>query len=425
MTDAVRWTSPFCLLLCDALRVRADPAGHALELAEGECAAARIGLARFTAAPSTAAPRVGGREVAPADALDAAARILAAARQPLFGGLGTDVAGARALYPLARDTGAICDPAAGEALMRSVRPLQDRGGYSTTLAEVRNRADLVVWLDGMPDGDAAELLARCDIGTPGSPPRRLVLLGGTPEERAALQALDGQGGLRTQHVPLHGDLFDTVALLAALAARRMPPQAAPALQALADQLLAARYGVLVGRTARLPAHGALIVEAVARLVGTLNAGTRAATLWLGGGNGAGTVNQVFTWLSALPLRTRAGPHGPEHDPVCFDTARLLADGAVDCVLWLSCFDPDCTPPPSALPLIVLGHPGLAPSAAREGDVFMPVSTPGIGSAGHLFRADGGTVLPLSALYRDTLPALPEVLAQLTQRVRGLRAGARA
>jgi formylmethanofuran dehydrogenase subunit B len=50
-----------------------------------------------------------------------------------------------------------------------------------------------------------------------------------------------------------------------------------------------------------------------------------------------------------------------------------------------------------------------------------VSTPGIGSTGHLFRADGGVLLPLDSLYRDTLPTLDRVLADLLLGVQALRA----
>ena len=129
---------------------------------------------------------------------------------------------------------------------------------------------------------------------------------------------------------------------------------------------------------------------------------------------------MFTWLSGLPLRSRAGPAGLEHEPLCFDAARLLADAAVDGLLWISSFDPLCAPPDSPVPLVLLGHPDLASSAARVGSVFIPVSTPGIGSAGHLFRTDGATLLPLVPIYRDTLPTLAEVVGSITQGVSALR-----
>ena len=155
-----------------------------------------------------------------------------------------------------------------------------------------------------------------------------------------------------------------------------------------------------------------------RVVGQLNATTRAAALWLAVGNGAATVNQVFTWLSGLPLRSRAGPRGLEHEPLCFDAARLIEDGAVDALLWLSSFDATSAPPPTTLPSIVLGHPALAASSQRKGSVFFPVSTPGIGSAGHLFRTDGVVLLPLFAVHDEGLPSAAEVIAQIALELAG-------
>ncbi len=430
---AARWTCPFCLLLCDDLSVRANAAGDALEVTAGRCAAALQGLAQFAATPSRATPQVDGRACDLVTAVSSAARMLAASRQPLFGGLGTDVAGARALYRLACATGAICDPAGGAALMHSVRALQDRGSFTTTLAEVRTRADVIVCLGGLPSPQAAEFFARCgladDDGECLMAKRHVVVLGGSPVEQVRLAELGKLPGVTTESVPLHGDLFATVAMLAALLAGRAVRDAPAPLAALAQRLRIASYAVIVGETSRLPEHGALVIETVNCIVGTLNIDTRAGAMWLGGGNGAGTVNQVFTWLSGLPLRSRAGPLGLEHEPVGFDAARLLDDAAVDSLLWVSSFDATSTPPASSmaanLPLIVLGHPALAVCAARPGAVFIPVSTPGIGSAGHLFRADGGTVLPLAPLYADTLPPLADVLDRVTSMIRSLRSEAAA
>jgi len=147
-----------------------------------------------------------------------------------------------------------------------------------------------------------------------------------------------------------------------------------------------------------------------RVVATLNRSTRAATLALGGGDGAGTVNQVFTWLSGLPLRSRVGPQGLEHEPLLFDASRLCADGAVDLLLWVASFGSEAAPPAVALPRIVLGHPALA---AEPADVFIPVATPGIGSDGHLFRTDGAVLMPLHPVRPETLPTVAEVLRRLS------------
>ena len=417
------WTCPFCPLTCDHLGVGFGDAARPLVLRGGDCARASRALAQFGAAPSDAAAQVDGLPCDLATAVAAAARLLDASRQPLFGGLGTDVAGARALYPLACATGAICDAGGGEALMHGLRALQDRGQFTTTLAEVRTRADLIVFVGGLPTDLAPLMAERCGIGDAQVPQRHVVVLGPAAGDAATLARWATQGGVSTEALALHGDLFDTLALLSALVAERPLPAAPDALRALAARLRAARYAVLVGAPARLPAQGALIVEAVHQVVGSLNRGTRAAALWIGGGNGAATVNQVFAWLSGLPLRSRAGPRGLEHEPLLFDATRLLADAAVDSLLWVSSFDAEAVPPPNRLPMVVLGHPALAAAAfdKRTGfpTVFIPVATPGIGSAGHLFRTDGTVLMPLLTVYHDRLPTVADVVGRI---VSALRAG---
>jgi formylmethanofuran dehydrogenase subunit B len=408
-----RWTCPFCPLLCDRWQVHAGPDGRSLELRGSDCARARAGLAQFSAAPSAAQPLVDGHAAMLGEAVTAAARLLRASRQPLFGGLGTDVAGARALYPLACATRAICDAAQGASLMQSLRALQDRGAFTTTLAEVHARADVIVFVGGLGIEQAPLLFDRLGLGDNVVPKRHIVVIGGSAQEESQLAALRKTDGVSVESVPLQGDLFDTVSLLCAAVAQRAH-DAPPQLAALAARLRDARYSVFIGAPGGLPPHGALLIEAVHRTVGDLNATTRAAALWLGGGDGAATVNQVFTWLSGLPLRTRAGPRGLEHEPLCFDATRLLADGAVDALLWLSSFDATSAPPSTDLPLIVLGHPYLAASCQRTGSVFIPVSTPGIGSAGHLFRTDGVVLLPLFAVRDDGLPGAADVIAQITR-----------
>jgi formylmethanofuran dehydrogenase subunit B len=409
-TDA--WTCPFCPLACDAfVPPRAGPSGF--EWLGDACGRARSVLAAHHPDTTRATPEVDGRAATHAQAIARAAQILADSRQPLFAGLGADVAGARALYPLACATGAICDALGGDALMLALRALQDRGQFTTTLAEVRERADLIVFIGALP-GDAAPLLAQ-RLGLAGAASgaraRRVVVLGAAPGDAAEL-ARWSAAGIDVQALPFDDDLFSAVRWLAGRLAPRPVPGAPPALQQLAAALLDARYAVLVGAPARLPAHGGLIVETVHQIVNQLNLSTRAAALWVGGGDGAATSNQVFTWLSGLPLRSRAGPLGLEHEPLCFGAQRLIDDGAIDALLWVSCFDAAALPPPNRLPMVVLGPAALGPAVRREGAVFIPVATPGLGAAGHVFRTDGTVLLPLRALHGTSLLGVADVAREL-------------
>ena len=403
------WTCPFCPLLCDEFALDTTPPVPALR--GSECPRALAALQQHARPATAPSASIDGVPAATADAIAEAARRLASWRQPLFGGLGTDVAGARALYRLAARTGAICDHAEGAALMVGVRALQDRGQFTTTLAELRARADLVVCLHTTVVERFPEFFRRCELDAPDGPRPALVFLG--------VPAPPGlPAGLEARTVAAQGDAFADLQQLAALVALQHVERPRPELAALAAQLREARYAVLVWEPATLPAHGALWAEALQRLVATLNRHTRAATFALGGGDGAASVNQVFTWLSGLPLRSRAGPDGLEHEPLRFDAARLLADRAVDGLLWISSFEPSRLPPPSAdgLPRIVLASPAMAeglrarPTASAE--IFIPVATPGLNAAGHLFRTDGIVVVPLAAARDDALAGVAQVLARL-------------
>jgi formylmethanofuran dehydrogenase subunit B len=395
------WTCPFCPLLCDTFSIRADAAG--LTLVGSECTRARAALTRFPAVPINVGASIDGRPVDADAAIAAAARVLAASRQPLFGGLGTDVAGARALYPLACMTGAISDPASGAAMLHGLRATQDRGGFTATLAEVRTRADLIVCLGGLPTERLPEFLRRCGVGD-GREVQVVVL---QPASAPVVPTADA-----IEFVTYDGDLFDAVAMLGACTDERAPAAQGGPLVALAARLRGAHYAVLAYEAARLPAHGSILIEAINRIVATLNRKTRAAALPLGGVDGATTVNQVFTWLSGLPLRSRAGAAGLEHEPLRFDAQRLIDDHAVDALLWIASFGTEPPVAAAGMPRIVLGHPHFAPALQSADTIFIPVSTPGIGSSGHLFRTDGVVLLPLHAVVDDGLPTVADVLTRL-------------
>jgi len=277
-----------------------------------------------------------------------------------------------------------------------------------------------VFVGGLPNDLAPLIGLRCGIGDAHVPRRRVVALGAAPEDQAVLDAWAGQGGVEVEALPLQGDLFDTLSMLAVLVGGRTLAAASPALQRLAMRLREARYAVLVGAPARLPAQGAMLVEVVHHIVGSLNRSTRAAALWIGGGNGVATVNQVFAWLSGLPLRSRRGPRGLEHEPWLFDGVRLLSEGAVDAMLWVSSFDAHAAPPSNRLPMVVLGPPRLAARCARSDGptVFIAVATPGVGSDGHLFRTDGTVLMPLKAVFRDHLPTVADVVGRMTSALAG-------
>jgi formylmethanofuran dehydrogenase subunit B len=147
---------PFCGLVCDDLVVR-NEAGRLSVRANG----CPIAIAGFARAPLTGQARIGVRPVDRSEAIDEAARLLAAAKLPLLGGLATDVAGIRAAASLADRIGGVLDHMNSAASMRNMLVLQDGGWVITTLSEVRNRADLLVVAGGDNSRRFTRFLERC------------------------------------------------------------------------------------------------------------------------------------------------------------------------------------------------------------------------------------------------------------------------
>ncbi|MCB1888941.1 MAG: formylmethanofuran dehydrogenase [Rhodocyclaceae bacterium] len=396
---AAHWTCPFCPLLCDDLQ----PDAATLGLPDSACPRARDGLSALAGAPASGA-RVDGRAADLDDALAAAAARLAAVRQPLMAGLGGDVAAARAAFRLAAAVGAICDAVGGDALVQGLRVQQDRGGFNLTLAEVRERADLVVFVGSWPEGRAPRLIERFTAGRDQGP--AMVALGAVPMAEGVESVL-----------PVAA-LADSLTMLSALVAGRRLERPNPELQVLAERLRAAHYAVLVWEPAQLGPHGGLLIEMIQRIVVTLNQSTRAAGFPLAGANGAATANQAFTWLGGLPLRSRIGHHAIEHQPQRYGAARLVAEGETDLLLWANPF-PGVVPIDTPLPRIVLAAPDAAATLGDESNtIFIPVATPGVHHRGHLFRTDGVVLMPLFALREDGLPPLAEVLGRLAEAMEG-------
>ncbi len=400
---------PFCGLVCDDLVVGVREA--ALRVQANGCALARSGFS----APASDTPRINGRSVPLAEATAEAARLLRGARQPILGGLSTDVEGARAVARLADRTGAVLDHMNSAAMMRNILTMQDGGWITTTLSEIRNRADLLVVLGGDIVSRFPRFFERCiqNDGTLFGDGRRceVIFLG------AAVPAgLSGVGPMREIgcDLPRIGEAFG---LLRALLAGR-PVTATEAAgtplavwQELAGRMQAAKYGVVAWAAPDLDfPHAELTVQALSELVKDLNRTTRFAGLPLGGSEGDLTADSVFLWQTGFGSRTSFGQGQPEHDARQFSATRLLASGEADLLFWIASFNAARTPPASAVPTVVLGHAGM--TFEQEPAVYIPVGTPGLDHPGHLFRADRVVALPLRRLRDSALPSVAAALGAI-------------
>ena len=430
-------TCPFCGLLCDDIEIART--GSTIKVVKNGCPRSSAGFERVL---PVAQPQIGGRDVDLKEAIAATAAAIKNAKLPLFGGMASDVDGARAILSLADRAGGVVDHVLSEGQYRNIRVVQTSGWIMSTLTEVRNRADLIVIVGGdihkihgrffdrivcppqsmfedeaskrtiifIGEGHDTSVAKGPRIGeviTLPCPRDRLTEVLGVLQARLRGAALNAP---ETQEPKRSG-------ILSRLSRSRgsggEPQDVAGVKLSLIDQVAekckAAKYGVIVWAPPGLNfAQADLAVHLISDIVKELNLTTRFAGLSLGGNEGAPSAAAACTWQTGFPLRVSFANGTPEYDAYRYSIGRMVAENEGDLLLWLSSFTPDMGPPQTRMPTIVLGTPGLRMSQPPH--VFIPVGTPGIDHAGTMVRCDNVVSLPLKDLGRSRLPRAADVLA---------------
>ena len=275
--------------------------------------------------------------------------------------------------------------------MRNTQVLQTTGWQTTTLGEVKNRADLIVCIGTDVVTHNPRFFERfvdiegMFVGDPANP-REVIYIGDKAPVGANLVTCSGV------------QLFEVVAVLHALVLGKSIKSTHVAgidlneLQMIALKLKTAKYAVLTWITKDLDfPYAELVIEQITKIIATLNQTTRAAGLPLGGSDGDSSANHAYTWLNGLTLNYQANfPH--------------------DALVWVNSFNANKQPPTSAFPIIVLGNAHT--KLVQTPHVFIPIATPGLDCSGTLFRVDSSVILPLKKVRTNALPTLSEVAHQI-------------
>lgn len=402
MTDlfATTQTCPACGLLCD------DIPASAIAHANLSCHKAVQFYARGN---PLATPSKAGAPVALADAVNAAAALLRQAQAPLIAGSSNDVHGARALVSLANHIGATMTHLNAASTLRNMQVLQHRGWQTTTLTEVRNRADVILMIGTDVVTHNPRFFERVvwvkDAMFTEPSARRILYLGPQSLNIRAGTAPDGRAAdhlVCDEHqLPVVVAGLRALVLGKPLASEAVGGVSVSALQALADTLKAAKYATLVWVSKDFHYdHAELTIEHITETVVALNQKTRAMGLSLGGSDGDTSVNYAYTWLNGVIIDA---PDWESHDAV----------------VWVNSYSPTAMPPAGTAPLIVLGAPDSTFDTPPA--VFIPVATPGLDCHGQQFRVDGSVTLPLTAAKPSDLPTLSQVIAMISTALKGVAA----
>lgn len=410
-----------CGCTCDDIRLQVE-AGRIAE-AVGACALGQSYFAAQSAEPGLPGALLSGREAPEGQALDVAARLLAAARYPLLYGLRHTTAEAqRAAARLADLLGANIDPAGPKAESLA---LQFGGKVTCSLGEVRNRADLVLYWGCNPAVEYPHHFSRYTLDAPGRwvpngrKDRSMILIDSRPD-------LGSSGA--DQVLPVPGEQqFEWLQVLRALL-RGRPVNPVPGLdlfqaQALLDRMKLARFGVIFfGPRLSDMAGGWATVAALNALVADLNQFTRFYAIPMGGeGNSAGAEG-VLAAETGYPFGVNLSRGYPRYGPGEFTAAALLERGEADALLAITA-DPAAELPAGArlhlgrIPVVLL-NPTLN-STSRLARVHLTTAPYGVSAEGTVYRVDEVS-LPLRPSLTSPYPTDEAMLNRLYAAVEELK-----
>lgn len=390
-------TCPACGLLCDDISLEIS---QRIEVVNQNCTKS---IQFFEQPLSENSPKINGKPATLSQAISHAAALLKVSKKPLFAGLSTDVQGFRAVYSLAQKTNGHLQHLNSDSMARNMAVLQSTGWQTTSLTEVKNRADVLVCIGTDIVSHNTRFFERfiwlsqqhSDAMFTDFNEREVVYIGENLNTKAGVSP---NGKQPTSLNCSQSDLPEILAVLRALiSGKKLKVQTVAGIKicdliAIADQLKQAKYAVLawVAKDLDYP-HAELTIQSITETVALLNnQSNRAAGLSLGGSDGDTSANNANTWLSGFSLK---------HSEIDYDAT-----------IWVNSFNAKNLPEKTVKSLIVLGNANS--TFEQIPDVFIPVATPGLDCSGTLFRVDSAVILPLKKVRQSNLPTLSEVVSQI-------------
>lgn len=418
-------TCTFCGCVCDDMILTVDLEQKRITESKNACVLGKAWFAEHTIEERPYA-FINGREASTAEAVEAAAQILAEARFPVVYGLSdTTCEAQRQAAAIADMIGANIDTTTSVCHGPSGIAFQGVGESTATLGEIKNRADLVIYWGGNPAESHPRHFTRYTVT-----PKGMYIPNGKKDRTVVLVDVR-----RTPSAPA-ADIFIQIkpqsdfellwALRALVKGRRVDPSieertgvSLATLEDLVERMKSCRYGVLffgMGLTMTRGRH--FNSGAILALATDLNEYTHfVAKPVRGHGNVTGADN-VLSWQTGFPFGINFSRGYPRFNPGEFTTVDLLARGEADAALIIAS-DPAANFPHAAIehmrkiPVIVLDpKPTHTSQLAR---VAFTTATYGINTAGTVYRMDD-VPITLRPAFESPYPTDQEVLTAIKNRV---------
>jgi formylmethanofuran dehydrogenase subunit B len=384
---------PFCGCLCDDIEVTIKD-GH-IEEAKNACTISKSKFLNHHL-NRIEAPTINGNKDTLENSVKHAVEILSKARRPLIYGLSsTECLAIGKAVEIAEYIGSVLDNTSSVCHGPTILALQQVGESKTTLGEVKNRADLVVFWGSNPSESHPRHIVRYSV-TPkgryvdGKKERKIVVVD-VRETRTARMA--------DKFIKInHNKDFELLQTLRALVrgenitALEVSGVPMNDIIELAEEMKNARFGVVffgLGLTQSDGRH--MNIDAAIGLVSELNRKTKFVLTPMRGHYNVAGANTVTTWQTGYPYAVDFSLGYPRYNPGEFTAIDMLATEEADAALIIAS-DPGSTFPSDAasylaqIPVITLDQKTTPTTMLSE--VVIPVATAGIEAEGTAYRMDG-------------------------------------
>lgn len=368
------------------------------------------------------------REASLKEALDRAAQILSEARYPLLWGWSLTSNEAVSLgVELAEVLGGVIDNNSSVCHGPGLIGVHDVGVSSSTLGEVKNRADLIVYWGSNPVHAHPRHMARYTVMARGRfrksrNERTLIVVDVRRTDTAKLADLYIQ-------VKPNSDYELLSALRAAVKGEEIEQEEIAGvplekIEEMAELMIGCEFGVLfygVGLTMSL--GKSRNIDAALSLVRDLNSRTKFTILPMRGHFNVTGANEVTTWLSGYPFGVDYSHGYPYYNPGDTTAIDIIRRGECDAVLVVASdpaahFPAALTRKLSGIPIITIDPHRSATVEISE--VAIPTAILGVEASGTIYRMDGVPLEVKRLIKPPSLKTDVEILASLLDRIKTLR-----
>ncbi|MEM3608587.1 MAG: formylmethanofuran dehydrogenase subunit B [Candidatus Bathyarchaeia archaeon] len=418
-----------CGCCCDDLIVEVED--NHIRSVRNACALSTSKLMDHRERLKTPMVREGGtlREASLKEALDRAAQILAEARYPLLWGWSLTCNEAVSIgVELAETLGGVIDNNTSICHGPGLIGVHDIGISSSTLGEVKNRADLIVYWGANPVHAHPRHMARYTLMARGRfrrsrRERTLIVVDVRRTDTAKLADLYIQ-------VEPNGDYELLSALRAAVRGEEIEQEDVAGvpieeIEEMAELMIGCEFGALFYGVGLTMSRGkSRNIDAALSLVRDLNSRTKFIILPMRGHFNVTGANEVTTWLSGYPFGVDYSRGYPYYNPGDTTAIDLLRRGECDAALVVASdpaahFPASITRKLAEIPVVTL-DPHRS-TTVEISDVAIPTAIVGVEASGTVYRMDG---VPLEAkmLIRppEGVKTDAEILTSLLEGVKTLK-----